>query len=316
MKRNIKKICDLMVSNFRKLTDEFRFDGEYINHFAAIILSTSKEEISNENVKKIRKNIKEKTSRVSCFRGDILYMLSFLIAKEKNINSFIDEVIATYDQMLEAGFHESHYLVLSSYAIVKHGKLKERANNIYQMKQIYNDMKIKYNNVTNEEDYLECALISLCSDKKNKVQKYMDQTIDSLLSLDLFSKNGAQGLTIALLLNKNKNAVNLIQALLLEFGKREMKINNQFLPFIGSSANLDKPERYCDQINEVIEYICSEGYEYEFYIDKSFRAFIALAVIEFSKNKKQERFLQELLTLAVYSFILSKNQGIIEEVLA
>ena len=316
MKEIIKNICDITVKNYKVLRDEFRFDGEYINHFAAIVYSNVNMDIPNENVKKIRRYIKDKTSRISCFRGDILYILSFLIAKQKNIESFTDEVINTYDEMIDAGFNESQYLVLSSYAFVKYGKLQDTASNISLMKEIYKEMKLKYDNVTNEEDYLECALLSLRRDNKDLISKYMDKTINSIMSLDMFSKNGAQGLTISLLLNKNNHARERIQQLLLEFEKREIKISHQFLPFIGSATGISKPEKYCDEVNEVIEYLCSVEYEYEFFMDKSFRVFIALSIIELSKDKKQERNLEELLALGVYSFIVSKNQGLLEEVLA
>ena len=316
MKEIIKNICDLTVKNYKILRDEFRFDGEYINHFASIVYSNAKIEIPTENVKKIRRYIKDKTSRMSCFRGDILYMLSFLIAKQNNFESFTDEVLNTYDEMIEAGFNESQYLVLSSYTLVKCGKEKGQISDIYRMKEIYNEMKVKYNNVTNEEDYLECALLSLSGENKDIINKCMDRTINSIMSLDMYSKNGAQGLTIALLLNKKNHAMEKVQQLLLEFEKRDIRISHQFLPFIGSAAGINKPDKYCDEVNEIIEYLCNEEYEYEFFMDRSFRVFIALSIIELSKDKKQERYLEELLTMGVYSFIVSKNQGLLSEVLA
>ena len=316
MKKKIKKMCDLTVYNYRKLTDEFRFDGEYINHFAAIICSNCKMKLPNEKIKMVRRYFKDNTSRVSCFRGDILYILSFLIVKEKNLENFADEVIKTYEEMVDAGFKESQYLVLASYTFVKYGKAKDRGLDIYRMKEIYMDMKNKYNNVTNEEDYLECAMLSLSIDNKDKIQKYMDNTINSIMSLDMLSKNGAQGLTIALLLNKNKNAIEKINQLLLEFEKKNIRISNQFLPFIGSSSEIDKPEKYCDELEEVIQYLCNEEYEYAFYMDKSFRVFIALSIIELSKSRRKQRYLEELLAFGIYSFIVSKNQGILEVVLA
>ena len=248
---------------------------------------------------------------MSCFRGDILYMLSFLIAKQQNIESFTDQVINTYDEFIEAGFSESQYLVLASYAFVKFERPEDRDSNIHKMKEIYDEMKFKYKNLTNEEDYLECALLVLSGQNKDIINRYMDSIIKSIMSLDMFSKNGAQGLTVAILLNKNKSAILRIQGLLLEFEKRDIKISHQFLPFIGSSSDIDKPEEYCEELNEITEYICGEEYEYEFYMDKSFRVFIALSLVEFSKNNKQERYLDELLAKGVYSFIGSKNQGIL-----
>ena len=59
-----------------------------------------------------------------------------------------------------------------------------------------------------------------------------------------------------------------------------------------------------------------EEAEYEFYMDKGFRFFIAMALLESSKNNRNERYIYELFSKGVYSLIVSKNQGIFDEVLA
>lgn len=316
MKSEIKKLCDSTIKNYKKVKEELRYDGEYINHFASLIYSNCDMELPTTKVKNIRKYIKDKTSRMSCFRGDILYILSLLIAQEVNFEYFVGELLDTYDLLLEAGFKESQYLVLTAYAITKHGKKMEKVKNVYETKNIYQIVKRKYSNLTNEEDYLECALLALSRVDADIIEN--DNEIIAKLNseLDMFSKNSIQGLTMAMALNEDDYSIRTIQELFKEFEEKDMKISHQFLPFLGSIVDFSDPKGYVGKVEQITEYLCLEEPLYEFYMDKSFRTFIAIVLLEFSKTSKKERYLNELLSICVYSFLISKNQGIFSEVLA
>lgn len=320
MESTIKGFCDTTIRNYRQLREEFRYDGDYINHFAAILYANSKTDIPTEKIKRIRTYIKENTSRMSSFRGDILYMLSFLLGLEENSRVFAEVLLNVYDELIEVGFKDSQWLVLSSYALVKHGDSVDRAEYILRMKEIYDVMKSKYKNIINEEDYLECALLSLSGTDKNIINNYIENVFDTLMNLDNFSKNSIQGLTLSLLLNKNPSSLNRIQQLLLEFNKKNIKISHQFLPLLGVSAGNYIVEEYSANIQNIIEYLCNEEYEYEYYMDSSFRVFLATSILEYNNNscnnRSEEKYLNELIVMGVYSFINSKNQGLMEEVLA
>lgn len=316
MNKKITSLCDLTVKNYRKVKEELRYDGEYINHFASLVYFDYEEDIQTSRVKKLRTYIKEKTSRMSCFRGDILYMISFLIVDEKDKEYFIDEIISTYELLIESGFKESQYLVLTSYVLVKYGQKENRFFDISNIKEIFSLIKERYDNVTNEEDYLECALLTLTNVNNDKVVDNIDVVVNSLSELDMFSKNSVQGLAMAILLNKSAFDLYNINELLIEFERRDMKISHQFLPLLGIINHNKSAKEYVDEVNEVIKYLCEEEALYEFYMDKSFRTFIAIAIIELSKKDKKERYVKELLSVCVYSFLLSKNQGVFSEILA
>ncbi|NLL29692.1 MAG: DUF4003 family protein, partial [Clostridiales bacterium] len=66
----------LTIDNYRSSKVELRNDGDLINHFASLIYAHYKREIPFEKVKEIRKYIKSTSSRMSSFRGEILYILS------------------------------------------------------------------------------------------------------------------------------------------------------------------------------------------------------------------------------------------------
>lgn len=85
------------------------------------------------------------------------------------------------------------------------------------------------------------------------------------------------------------------------------------MPFLGGIKGIEDMEKYINEANEVIQYLVGEEYEYGYYMDKSMVIEIALAILEINEDNK---YLEELFCISIYWFILSKNQGIIEEVLA
>lgn len=60
MNKKITSLCDLTVKNYRKVKEELRYDGEYINHFASLVYFDYEEDIQTSRVKKLRTYIKEK----------------------------------------------------------------------------------------------------------------------------------------------------------------------------------------------------------------------------------------------------------------
>ena len=316
MDNKIIDLCNSTIENYKFVKEELRYDGEYINHFASLIYANLGKTIPINKIKKIRSYIKEQTSRMSCFRGDILYILSFLISMEDNIENFIEDIIKTYDLLLDTGFKESQYLVLTSYSLVKHSSTENRFSKVMDMKEVYDTIKRKYYNLTNDEDYLECALLVLSDIEKDEISSKIDSVFESISKLDIFSKNGVQGLTMSLVLSQNDNQLCKIDELLLKFEEDDMKISHQFLPVLGASVSLCDSEVYMNEVNEIIKYLREEEYIYDFYMDKSFLIFIAITINEFSKVNNKERYLNELISLSVYSFLVSKNQGVFSEVLA
>jgi len=312
----IEDICDLTIKNYRKVKEVLRYDGDYINHLSALIYAGVKKEVPCEEIKLIRSLIKGKTSRMSSFRGDILYISSLLIALEPDTKGFTTKILSAYDELLEIGFKESKFLVLACYTLVKHSKANELCLNMVRMKDIYETIRRKYRNVTNDEDYLECALLSINGVKKEKIIGYMDDLFKAHSELEKLSKNSIQSISMAVLLNKNEKCSDSVEKLLVEFEDSDMKIAHQFLSLLGVVVGYDEPKVYINKVNRVIEYLCMEEGEYEFYMDKSFRVFIGIVLVEASRNNKEERYINELLSDGVYSLILSKNQGVFEEVLA
>ncbi|MGN0144423.1 MAG: DUF4003 family protein [Clostridium sp.] len=317
MNTNTKKICDTTVKNYRYALSHLRYDGDYINHFSALLNGRYGNSIPDKEVKEVRGYIKNNTSKMSVFRGDILYIVSFLICMNDRDNIEIcDDILETFDLLIDEGFKECEHLVLSAFSIVKYVDKENRAVIINRTKHIFNIMKQKYGNLTKEDDYLLCTLLAVNCLEFDSMTDYMDLIFNYMHNLKLFSNNGVQCLTNSILLNNNKDTPSQVSKLLVLLENNDLKIGYQFLHLIGVMVNDQDIEKSVDNIKEEIAYLCDEESEYNFYIDKDFRNMIAF-VIEFTNvDDVKQKYVDELLAFGTYSFLVSKNQGILHEVLA
>lgn len=315
MNKIIEKICNFTIDNYRKAKQELRFDGDYINHFASLVYAKEEREIPIQEVKKVRSLIKNETTRMSSFRGDILYIISLLVALEEDVDKFIENMLCTYDKLAEIGFRECPHLVLSSYALVKYVKEEDRDVTILNMRELYGIIRANYNNVTNHEDYLQCALLAINKVNKNCLIDYMDEMFSSFQEIETISNNNIQSLSMTLALNSADDADEKVKNVLLEYEHRNIKISHQFVPLLAMLSAADNAKVYVSKVQNIINYLCSQEPEYEFYMDKGFRQFIGIVLLSIVEDNNI-KYVNELLSLGIYTLLLSKNQGIFEEVLA
>lgn len=304
------------IDNYRIAKEELRNDGDVINHFASLIFSHYEKEIPFERIKEIRKNIKSATTILSPFRGDTLNIISLLIATVDNEKEekLIEDMYETMEILEEEGFLSGSYLALTAFTISKYCKYKEKRDIIKKIKELYIILKEKYNDITNEDDYLLCTLLVINNVQLGTVDDFIENIFEHIATSNIRSKNGVQGLANAIILNGSLGEMYRTMEFMLYLEKRNIKIANQFLPLIGVVANYN-PRKNVDIVEGVIEYLCDEEGEYEYYIDKGFRNIIAIVIVAFCTITDKKRYIDELLAQGVLSFINSKNKGIFEEVL-
>ena len=306
----------MTVENYRLAKEELRNDGDIINHFASLVFSHYEKEIPVERVKDIRKKIKSDTTIMSPFRGDTLNILSLLIATVDNEKEeeLIEDMYEIIENLEEQGFSSGSYLALTAFTISKYCRGKEKNDIISKIKELYIILKEKYSNITNDDDYLLCTLWVINNIQADTVDDFIENIFDHIADSHIRSKNGVQGLANAIILNGSSGEMYRTMEFMSYLEKRNIKIANQFLPLIGVIANYN-PRRNVDIVEGVIEYLCDEEGEYEYYIDKGFRTIIAIVIIAFCTMTDKKRYIDELLAQGILSFINSKNKGIFEEVL-
>ena len=306
----------ITVDNYRLAKEELRNDGDIINHFASLVFSHYEKEILVERVKEIRKDIKLNTPRISPFRGDTLNILSLLIATVDNEKQeqLIQDMYDTMEILEEEGFLSGSYLALTAFTISKYAQLKDKRYIISKIKELFIILKEKYSNITSEDDYLLCTLWVINDIQADTVDDFIENIFNHISDSNIRSKNGIQGLANAIILNGSSGEMYRSMEFILQLQKRNIKIANQFLPLIGVLSNYN-PRRNVDIVEGVIEYLCDEEVEYEYYLDKGFRTIIAIVIISFCSISNKRRYIDELLAQGIISFINSKNKGIFEEVL-
>ena len=306
----------MTIDNYRIAKEELRNDGDVINHFASLVFSHYEKEIPVERIKEIRKNIKSATTIMSPFRGDTLNILSLLIATVDNEKEeeLIEDMYETMEILEEEGFLSGSYLALTAFTISKYCRYKEKKDIIEKVKELYIIIKEKYNDITNEDDYLLCTLLVINNVQADTVDDFIENIFEHIAGSNIRSKNGVQGLANAIILNGSSGEMYRTMEFMLYLKKRNIKIANQFLPLLGVVANYN-PRRNVDIVEGVIEYLCDEEGEYEYYIDKGFRNIIAIVIVAFCTMANKKRYIDELLAQGILSFINSKNKGIFEEVL-
>ncbi|MGG7144318.1 DUF4003 family protein [Clostridium nigeriense] len=316
MEKLLKDRINLTIENYRNAKMDLRNDGDLINHFASLVFAHYEKEIPFEKVKEIRKYIKETSSRVSPFRGDILYILSLLIAIEnENEKELISDIYQVEEILRHEGFYECDYLVLTSFVIAKYGKNNDKYKIANKMKEVFILLKEKYYNITGEDDYLVCALWALNDIEINTIDEFIETIYNNMTNLNIKSKNGIQGLTNAIMLNGSSGHMYKTIEFILQLEKRDIKLASQFLPLLGMLSNRDV-RKSIDLIEGVIETLCEEESEYEYYMDKGFRTIIAITIISFTTINENRNYIDELLAQGVYCFIKSKNKGMFAEALA
>ena len=306
----------MTVENYRLANEELRNDGDIINHFASLVFSHYEKEIPVERVKDIRKKIKSDTTIMSPFRGDTLNILSLLIATVDNEKEeeLIEDMYEIIENLEEQGFSSGSYLALTAFTISKYCRGKEKNDIISKIKELYIILKEKYSNITNDDDYLLCTLWVINNIQADTVDDFIENIFDHIADSHIRSKNGVQGLANAIILNGSSGEMYRTMEFMLQLQKRNIKIANQFLPLLGVISNYN-PRRNVDIVEGVIEYLCDEEGEYEYYIDKGFRTIISIVITAFCTMTDKKRYIDELLAQGILSFINSKNKGIFEEVL-
>ena len=307
---------DMTIENYRLAKECLRNDGDILNHFASLVFSHYEMSIPIDRVKEIRKAIKASTARMSPFRGDSLYILSLLIAtvdREKQ-DKLISDIIEVSEILSEEGFVSGSYLVLTAYSICRYGKKKDKQILIENIKEMYRLLREKYSNITDEEDYVLCALWAINNVDVDTVDDFVENVFEHIADSNIRSKNGVQGLANAIILNGSSGDMYRVMEFMLQLQKRKIKVGYQFLPLVGILSN-HNPRKYADIVEGVIDYMCDEEAEYEYYLDKDFRTVIALVVVSFCTMSNKKRYIDELLAQGIITFINSKNKGIFEEVL-
>ncbi|WP_244833619.1 DUF4003 family protein [Clostridium sp. BJN0001] len=304
MNNNIREVCDFTIRNFRKASETLRFDGELINHFASMLNGYKRRYIDGERIRVIRNTIEEKTSKTSQFRGDTLYILSFLIESNQGFmqEKILNDIVCVYDIMIDKNMPISEQLVLSAYTICRYADKKDYKKYIEIAEEMYTLLN---------ENYLLCVMFALNNNTKDEISNVLE-----LYSNSSFSKS-----MLASMILNNKNVekkIRICEILNKELDESKLKIPAQFLPVADLELLDENVDRCIHFVKQVTEYMCIEESAYIMYMDTEIRNMIALTSVLMSDRRKiiNMKFVDEFLAYGVYATSVNKNQSVFDEILA
>ncbi|GIM28118.1 hypothetical protein CPJCM30710_07840 [Clostridium polyendosporum] len=315
MDYRLKYKIDNMINNYRRCEEELKYDGLYMNHFAALIFTNSDKEINSKKIRHIRKYIKENTIWFSSFRGDTLYMLSILLSIEENWEIRFKRILTWEERLKEEGFVESSYLSIGIWVLTEYFNDNEIEKASKKMYEIYSLIKKKYKNVTSVDDYVLCALLVVIDMNSDIYINVIDSSFNRVTSEGLTTNNGAQTLANILCIDFINWKVNLQKSIdiLKNVEKMGGKVQPQHTAIVGLGAVVsDNINIFIKEVKKINSYLC-EYPEYSFFMDRSFRLILSMAISIFY-HIKGNKFINSIIALTINYTLLNQQQGLISSI--
>lgn len=315
MDYRVKYKVDNMINNYRKCEEELKYDGFYMNHFAALIFTNLNKEINFQRIRQIRKYIKEHTIWFSSFRGDTLYMLSILLSIEENWEIRFKRMLTWEERLKEEGFVESSYLSIGIWVLTEYFNDNEMEKASKKMYEIYSLIKGKYKNVTSVDDYVLCALLAVIDMDSNVYIDVIESSFDRIISEGLTTNNGAQTLANILCIDFVNWRVNVQKAIDILKSVENMgdKVQPQHTAIVGLGAVVSNNINiFTKEIKNINSYLCKYP-EYSFFMDRSFRLMLSM-VISIFYHIKGNKFINSIIALTINYTLLNQQQALISSI--
>ena len=156
----LQEKVDLMVENFYKIKQSFKWDTSLIKHFGAIIHATKGKAVDIETLEIIKKHIKDNTGLTSYFRGTNMFILANLLSFEEDYKGFFKSLTDVYELMRRQGFKNSIYMPLAAYTIAKEIPMDQWSIRITRMFNLYKNMRTNHFWLTAPDDYVFAAVLA------------------------------------------------------------------------------------------------------------------------------------------------------------
>ncbi|GKU23600.1 DUF4003 domain-containing protein [Clostridium folliculivorans] len=309
----IKKNVDLMINNYIKSKNKLKYDGDLLNHFAALILTNSAKELNYEKIRAIRKFIKESTSWFSTFRGNNLYVISILLSLEEEWQKRFRRIQKWEEHLKDAGFVESPYLSIGIWILTENFKDEEMYTVSKKMREIFLLMKEEYYNVTSSDDYIICAILVTQGLSSHTYMDITNKAYDEITNHDFTTNNGAQTLATILCTNPSEWNNNLEKAIdICKLVKSSVgSIQPQYVGVIGVASTVIKDaDSFIREVYSVEKYLNGLP-DYQFFMDRGFRLMISMFMVILSKKKLKTNYLNSIMALIINYSLVSQQQAII-----
>lgn len=282
MNNQLQCKVDLMIKNFKSLKEGFSWNNSLTNHFGAVFHAIRENNVDIIALEKIKKYIKEETGAFSYFRGTNEAVFMNLLYFEDDYKEFFRSTLAVYDKLKDVGFSRSVYLPLAAYTIVKEATFDMYDYRIDRMIKIYEAMKKKHFWLTNAEDYIFAAMLSITDLEVDNIIENAEECYKTLNEKGFNKGNALQAICHTLATNdeSKEDKVRRVISLYNRLENKKVKLGHFSLYLLGALALInDDDERIVDDIKEVNEYLSNtKGYG-AWSITKDMRLILAVSLV-------------------------------------
>lgn len=289
-------IVDDVITRYNKVKKDLRFDGEYLNYFAAILSVINKNYINYDKIKLIRKKISVETSWHSSFRGTGLYIISIILSFKEDFEQKIEKIISIEEKLVSHGFKESSYLALASYILEK----SKNEKSVEEFIGIYDVIHKKSSKITCDEDYPMIALMVYKEIHESFLTDKYEDYFSTFNLIETKSSNVVQDMVISSMIFNNEVNIN-------NFTTKE-KIESQYallypIFFKKSENTVNILDLFEDKLEDYIEL--------QLFMDSSFRRFLSMTLLLVSSQELNNEDLEVLISLCILNFTKTQETSVL-----
>lgn len=257
MNEILKGNCEMLMENWRRMKNVFRWENNLISLACASMYTTKNQIVEEEKLRESKKLLKEKVGVFSSFRSVAKNPIITMISMNE---ASLEEGLKVY-HLLKEVFFTSNYLPLVAMIIAQTSEPSNYSKVVYRTKDIYEKMKSEHPFLTSGEDRAFCALMAL-SDKSDTTLIHEMEKCYDLLKPHFYSRNSIQSLSHVLTLGDGTPEEKCNRTIMLY---NKLKIagrkygTNYELPTLGILALLNENlDEIVDKIVEIDEWLSNQ----------------------------------------------------------
>lgn len=176
----LKSRCDLFIKNRNKAKDYFTFEYNTACCMSALLYSGKGKELNGDKIKECKKIIKDKTSMLSNFRGNIFFQTASILSLSDNAEGLMDDINLVYNTLKNKGFKGSEFLGLASIMLALRKEDYDIDRIAGKSLKVFKSIKNKHKFLTSTDDYGFTIMLAM-NDKP--VEEIVEETERCYLKL-------------------------------------------------------------------------------------------------------------------------------------
>ena len=255
MKVQIDEKLNLLKNDYIEASIFFGADINVLNYFVALGSAIRNLGVNGVRIREVRDYIKENTGLLSKLRSHNLSMLSLYLAFEYDYKESFEEVRKGIDKLKEKDIKDCYYAPIMSYEILKNTNAENREVIFERTRQLCEEIKNNHKILGSGNDYVYASVLA-CSDVEvDKIIDRIEHIYNRLKDMKYSKRDGLLlSSCILALSDDSESRIKLLNKMVFELEKNDIKIKIEILPYIVIMALItNEASDICNDVIEVYE---------------------------------------------------------------